>query len=416
MSPLIAADQVSYEDLYARWESGNWRASEIDFTTDREQWERTFTELERRAALWTYSMFFHGEDSVADNLSPYIDAAPKEEQKYFLATQQVDEARHAVLFGRFMREVAGAGTDTASALVATTPELTWGFKKVFGRLDQMGEELRRDRSKPKLAQAITLYHLVIEAALAQPGQHFIEESLTRRSLLPGLREGIGNISRDEQRHIAFGVKMIADLVREDPDCVAAIEELLRSIIPYTTALFVPPGWDERYVTTFGFTLEDIYTHGADALEGRLRAAGLDPLQMRTGLPFDLPAEERARRGLALLRAGYLGEPNGHVTPNAEATAILFDGLRRQVDSSVAPGATIQWEFSDAEPWHLRIDNGATSVAPGRADSADLTFRCRFDDWLDLAAGRTQPWRALLLRKVRPSGKLRMLARAGKLFD
>jgi hypothetical protein len=412
----IAADQVSYEDLYVRWEHGNWRASEIDFTTDREQWQGTFTELERRAALWTYSMFFHGEDSVADNLSPYVDAAPKEEQKYFLATQQVDEARHAVLFGRFMREVAGAGGDMASSLAATTPELTWGFKKVFGRLDRMADELRRDRSKPKLAQAITLYHLVIEAALAQPGQHFIEESLTRRELLPGLREGIRNVSRDEQRHIAFGVKMIADLVREDPDCLPAIEELLRGILPYTTALFVPPGWDERYVTAFGFTLEDLYTHGADAIEGRLRAAGLDPMQMRTGLPFDLPAQERARRGLTLLRAGYLGEPNGHVTPNADATAILFDGLRRQIDTSVAPGATIQWEFSDAEPWHLRIDNGSTSVAPGRADSADLTFRCRFDDWLDLAAGRTQPWRALLLLKIRPSGRLRMLVRAGKLFE
>jgi ribonucleotide reductase beta subunit family protein with ferritin-like domain len=185
MSSMLAADQISYEDLYARWEQGNWRASEIDFSVDRTQWTGTFTELERRAALWTYAMFFHGEDSVADNLSPYIDAAPREEQKYFLATQQVDEARHAVLFARFMREVAGAGEDTASALEATRPELTWGFQKVFERLDRMADELRRDKSRPKLAQAITLYHLVIEAALAQPGQHFIEESLTRRDLLPG---------------------------------------------------------------------------------------------------------------------------------------------------------------------------------------------------------------------------------------
>src|ERR1700749_2691916 len=154
MTPKIAADQVSYEDLYARWEQGNWRATEIDFTVDRDQWHNTFTEMERRAALWTYSMFFYGEDSVADNLSPYIDAAPTEEQKYFLATQQVDEARHAVLFARFMRE-----------LEATLPDLSWGFKKVFARLDRMAAELRSDRSKPKLAQAITLYHLIVEASL-----------------------------------------------------------------------------------------------------------------------------------------------------------------------------------------------------------------------------------------------------------
>src|SRR5205814_552596 len=154
------------------------------------------------------------------------------------------------------REAADAGHAMAGSLAATRPELTWGFKKVFGRLDQMADELRRDRTRPTLAQAITLYHLVVEAALAQPGQHFIDESLTKRDLLPGFREGIRNVSRDEQRHIAFGVKMIADLVREDPECTPAIEELLREMLPFTTAVFVPPGWDERYVTAFGFTLQD----------------------------------------------------------------------------------------------------------------------------------------------------------------
>src|SRR5947209_8794885 len=230
--PTLVADQISYETLYERWEHGNWRATEIDFATDRAQWHGTFSELERRAAMWIYSMFFHGEDSVADNLSPFIDAAPHEEQKYFLATQQVDEARHAVLFARFMREVAEAAPDTAGSLAATRPHLTWGFRKVFERLDRMADELRRDRSRPKLAQAIALYHFVIEASLAQPGQHLIDESLSRRELLPGFRQGIANVARDEQRHIAFGVKMIADLVREDPDCRPAIEELMREILPY----------------------------------------------------------------------------------------------------------------------------------------------------------------------------------------
>ena len=415
MSPKIAADQVSYEDLYARWEQGNWRATEIDFTVDRDHWRNTFTEMERRAALWTYSMFFYGEDAVADNLSPYIDAAPREEQKYFLATQQVDEARHAVLFSRFMREVAETGPDTASSLAATQPQLTWGFRKVFDRLDKMADELRRDRSKPKLAQAVTLYHIIIEASLAQPGQHFIDESLTKRDLLPGFRAGIANVAKDEQRHIGFGVKLIADLTREDPECEPAIADLLREILPYTAAVFVPPGWDERYVTLFGFTLEDVYTHGAEAIDSRLRAAGLDPSKMRIGLPFDIPPRERADRALTLLRSGYLGAPNGHVKPNAEATAMLFDGLRRQIDTSIAPGTTIQWNFTDAEPWHLRIDNGATAASPGRVEAPDLTFRCSFDTWLDLAAGRIDPWRAVATGRMRPTGRLRLLLRAPKLF-
>src|SRR3979411_2956996 len=132
----IATDAITYEDLYARWEKGNWRATELDFTQDRTDWHETFGDLERRAALWNYALFLHGEDSVADNLSPYIDAAPRAEQKYFLTTQQVDEARHAVFFARFMREVVDDGSDDmAASLARTRPELTWGFRNLFALLD-----------------------------------------------------------------------------------------------------------------------------------------------------------------------------------------------------------------------------------------------------------------------------------------
>ena len=126
-------------------------------------------------------------------------------------------------------------------------------------------------------------------------------------------------------------------------------------------------------------------------------------------------DERAARGAVRpLHAGG-GRRGIGWTPNPEATAMLFDGLRRQIDASVAPGATIQWDFSDAEPWHLRLANGNTEAAPGRVERPDLTFHCRLVDWVDIAAGRTEPWRALLAGKVRPSGKLRMLIRSPKLF-
>ena len=34
--------------------------------------------------------------------------------------------------------------------------------------------------------------------------------------------------------------------------------------------------------------------------------------------------------------------------------------------------TLQWDFRDMEPWHLRIDNGSSEVARGRLESADVT--------------------------------------------
>src|ERR1700757_287878 len=128
----LPTDAISYEDLYARWERGNWKATELDFSEDARQWREDFSEFERQAALWNYCLFFWGEDAVADNLSPYIDAAPREEQKYFLATQQVDEARHAVFFKRFMHEVCGVGDGSVgSGLAGIKPELSVGFERVY---------------------------------------------------------------------------------------------------------------------------------------------------------------------------------------------------------------------------------------------------------------------------------------------
>ena len=413
-------DQISYGDLYARWEKGNWSAMALDFTEDRRQWNDAFSDVERRAALWNYAMFFHGEDSVADNLSPYIDAAPREEQKYFLATQQADEARHAVFFGRFMHEVVGAGDTVAGALEATRPELTWGFRKVFERLDRMADELRRDRSLPTLAAGITLYHLFVEAALAQPGQHFIERALEQRDLLPGFRAGMAKVSLDEQRHIGFGVKMLSDLIAEDPDCRESSLALLREVLPYGLGLFVPPNWDRSYTECFGFTLEEIYAEGSQSLWTKLRTVGFSEEELTTSLrlPPDTTPEERARRALTLLEAGILGEKTGPPRRDPEIMRLFFDSLRLAVDPAAAPDGrpvTVQWDFADAEPWFLHIDNGATRAEQGRAETPDLTFRCRFEDFVDVAAGREDPRLALLRGRIRPRGSVKMLWRSQKLF-
>jgi hypothetical protein len=416
----VAADQVSYDDLYARWERGNWRATDLDFSEDRRQWHETFTDLERRAALWNYSLFFWGEDAVADNLSPFIDAAPREEQKYFLATQQADEARHAVFFKRFMREVCDIGDGTiAGGLEAIRPQLTWGFVKTFELLDRQTDELRRDRSRTKLAQAVTMYHVVVEALLAQPGQHFISDYLGRRELLPGFREGMRHVALDEQRHIGFGVKLLRDLAREDPEVPEAVAEVLRRVLPYSLAVFVPPGWDRRYTECFGFTLEEIYEEAARSLESKLRAAGLPIEELPSPVPWphDLPPAERARRGIAMLQAGLMGEPNGPAKRDPETMALLFDMLRRAVDPRTAPPGplTLQWDFTDAEPWHLRLDNGSTSVGAGYAERPDVVYKVRYEDFVDVFAGRLHPRRALMTGRLRPRGAVRALWATRRVF-
>ena len=302
----LPTDAITYADLYSRWERGNWRATELDFTEDARQWREEFTEFERQAALWNYCLFFWGEDAVADNLSPYIDAAPLEEQKYFLATQQVDEARHAVFFKRFMQEVCGIGDGSmASGLNAIKPQLTLGFRKVFDRLDTMADELRKDRSRAKLAAAITLYHIIIESSLAQPGQHFICSYLEERNQLPAFREGMENIATDEQRHIGFGVKLLSDLNREDPIRVPkAVARTLGEVTRYTSQVLMPPGWDERYITVFNATFDSVGIEGLTSLTTKMRSAGM-PLESLPG-PSLLPQGLTPLTLLSRITPLYLG--------------------------------------------------------------------------------------------------------------
>jgi hypothetical protein len=419
----LPADAISYEDLYSRWERGNWSATELDFTEDARQWREDFTEFERTAAVWNYCLFFWGEDAVADNLSPYIDAAPREEQKYFLTTQQVDEARHAIFFKRFMQEVCGIGDGSmASGLHAVKPQLTSGFRKIFDRLDLMAEELRADHSPAKLAAAVTLYHIVVEAALAQPGQHFICGYLEQRDQLPAFRQGMANIAADEQRHIGFGVKLLSDLNREDPVGVPkAVARILRDVTRYTAQVLMPPNWDERYITVFGATYDEVGVEGLTSMTTKLRSAGLaiDTLPGPPLLPPGLSPLEISQRGRSLAQAGVIGVREGPTRRDEQTLTLLFDTIRRQVNPNhgLTRPMSIQWEFTDPDvpTWHLTVNNGSSTVAQGEAGKPDLRLRLSYQDWVDIVGERLDPVRAIVTGRLRPRGNPLAFSRLGKVF-
>ena len=115
-------------------------------------------------------------------------------------------------------------------------------------------------------------------------------------------------------------------------------------------------------------------------------------------------------------SGFLRPRHNYTGPDAVSTEILFDQVRRSVDPSAArPGTVLQWQFPDHEPWHLVVDNGDTRVARGRAPAPDLVIRTSFEDWVDVTSGRADPAKLLLRRRLRPKGKLRLVARLSKIF-
>ena len=192
----------------------------------------------------------------------------------------------------------GAGDSIASTLAYTESQLGWGYRNVFDRLDRMADDLRRDRSLPNFARAIALYHMVVEATLAQPGQHFIEDYFAKQGSMPGFSEGMANVSRDEQRHIGFGVKVLSECFAESEECKQAVAELLRELMPYSVAVFAPPNWDREYTRCYGFELEDIFAFGLRSVRTKWRATGYPMEDMPGVLPVDPALDARGGGGSA----------------------------------------------------------------------------------------------------------------------
>ncbi|MFP5351500.1 MAG: ribonucleotide-diphosphate reductase subunit beta [Actinomycetota bacterium] len=414
-------ESISYEKLYRRWEENPWSATAIDFSVDKEHWRTKLDDTQREAALWNYALFLVGEEAVARTLTPVLDAAPDYPQQIFLTTQIVDEARHHVFFDRFMREVAGQGSDTKSTLEAMERHLTWGFKQVFGELDRVTDALRR---KPKdralLAQSVALYHIIVEGVLAIPGQHFIQRYVEKYDILPGFTEGINNVSRDESRHVAFGIKFLGDLMRESRECRDAALEMWEKATAWTVGVFVPPNRDRSYAESFGFTLEEIFAFGLRSYETKLKRLGVDPSEIRMLAVQDLSLtyEERARRAWVLIDDGVIGNDNIEPSLSAEAYEILFEGMAKTVDLDVARslGGPIEWAFTDADPWHLVVTNGHAEAKPGKAGEAALRLEASSADWAKIAVGRVDPRWALLKRRLKVHGSLAAKAKLPRLFS
>jgi hypothetical protein len=231
-----------------------------------------------------------------------------------------------------------------------------------------------------------------------------------------------NIAADEQRHIGFGVKLLADLKREDPVGVPkAVAGLLREVTRYTAQVLMPPGWDESYITVFGATYDEVGVEGLTSMTTKLRSAGLSPetLPGPALLPPGLEPIEISQRGRELAKAGVIGVREGPSKRDPETVALLFDTIRRQVNPNhgLKRPTTFQWEFTDPDvaAWHLRVDNGSSTVGQGLASSPDLRLKVSYQDFVDIVGERLDPLRAMATGRLRPRGNPLAMKRLTQVF-
>jgi Ribonucleotide reductase, small chain/SCP-2 sterol transfer family len=389
--------------LYQLWERNNWSAYAIDFSQDYSDWHERLTPEQHHAARWNYGLFLHGEEAVARTLAPFVAALWTQEQRIFVTTQIVDEARHHVFFSRFMREVVGDGKDMQSTLDAAVPNLTSGFRRVFGELDRLTDRLRAmPNSRTLLAQSILLYHVIVEGMLAHPGQHFMHRYTVETGMLPGFGEGIGHVARDESRHMAFGVQVLGELVASSPAIRRAVLLEANRMLPWAASVFAPPNFDESYTRLYGVELSDVYSFALRSVETKLERIGISPLDVAALVKIGAhePLEEQTRRAMILLRHGILGD-TAPLDVNDEVLYLLFDGLERL--ANMHPGTRIpgpiQWDFVDAPPWYLEQLDGRFASRQGIAARPALTLRCSVEDWARIGANKLDARMALLTRRL-----------------
>jgi ribonucleoside-diphosphate reductase beta chain len=272
------ANLLTYKQLYELWERQHWATQDLDFSQDRVDWHERIPADEKVQRLFGLSAFFTGEQRVTDELGPIMRACPTEEQRIFLSTQIADEARHVQFFNRFFDEVGvldGTG-GVADRLRATEENLTDSFNELFDRMlkDRVDRLAAEPEDTEVLVEAITLYHMIIEGALALTGQHYIIEYNTRMGTLPGFVEGFSNVARDEHRHIAFGVRFLTDMVRDDPRHRAAMQRTMAEALPVADQVLDPPWPEEEDSELFGASREETHNFAAQSLTRRLKVIGL----------------------------------------------------------------------------------------------------------------------------------------------
>jgi len=210
-----------------------WDPQDLDFSQDKRDWEG-FDEQERSLVRCALTLFLGGETAVTDDLSPLMVALKREgghlEEVMFLTTQLFEEAKHVEFFDRALGEVIGD-------VPALEPLAGENYKHLFQALGTALEALLTDHSLKAQARAVASYHMIIEGVLAETGYYAIFKALRARSLMPALTQGLEYLQRDEARHIAFGLHLLARLISTDPAVWEVIDGQLNTLLPLAQGVY-----------------------------------------------------------------------------------------------------------------------------------------------------------------------------------
>lgn len=264
------------QTLYRHWEHEQWNPWSIHLAADRRQWAQSLGDADKALVGWALASLMVAEERITTKFAGLVMAADSEEEASFLASQQVDEARHMQFYARVQDEVV-AEPETIAAHVARSRErLGEPFEAIFDEaLVSAHDRLAAD---PRDAEAkvdfVTTYHLVIESTLGLTAFEFITRHLREHELMPGFLSGYERIHHDEQRHIGYGVWYLREAVCRAPELAERTRLTLHNLLPAAAEALTPPAGAEQ---TLGASADEIRGFALRGLARRLNIIGV-PLE------------------------------------------------------------------------------------------------------------------------------------------
>ena len=266
------------QTLYRRWEDSQWSPFDVDLSADKEQWPAIDSAL-REIIYFAFSSLMVAEERITTKFAGLVAADAPEEETTFLATQQVDEARHMQFYARFRDEVIAEPQTIAAHVERAREQVSDSFRDLFdGALVELHDDLLANPGDlAAKVRFITLYHLVLESTLGLTTFKFVTDYLNAEGLLPGFVEGYSKIHHDETRHIGYGVWFLREAVRDHSEQGDIVRDTLRRLLPAVAESLKPPGAGDGSGELLGVTQEEIREFALGGLTRRMKLIGV-PLE------------------------------------------------------------------------------------------------------------------------------------------
>jgi ribonucleoside-diphosphate reductase beta chain len=259
------------QTLYRHWEESQWSPWDVDLATDREQWEAMD---DHSLVSFVLGSLMVAEERITTKFSGLVRAGGSEEEVTFLATQQVDEARHMQFYARFQDEVVSEPALIAAHVQRAREQVSPAFRTIFDeKLVAAHERLLANPSDIAAKVAfVTVYHLILEATLGLTTFEFSTRFMEREGLLPGFVAGYTRIHHDEHRHIGYGIWFLRGAVARVEAIGDVVRETLRELLPAVAESLTPPAGADASV--LGASADELRSFALDGLTRRLNVVGV----------------------------------------------------------------------------------------------------------------------------------------------